>query len=141
LIHLGINCYVLYQFAPFLVSVIGAHRFAGFYTGSAVISSLASVLNQTKYEKRHIQGSLGASGSVYSMMAVTTLLQPGMSVALFGVLPLPITVAFAGMVGWDVFSLLRSSMNNSITDSAGHLGGALGGYLYYLWRFKRRFRK
>ncbi len=74
-------------------------------------------------------------------MAVTTLLQPGMSVALFGVLPLPITVAFAGMVGWDVFSLLRSSMNNSITDSAGHLGGALGGYLYYLWRFKRRFRK
>jgi membrane associated rhomboid family serine protease len=139
-LHLGINCYVLYQFAPFLLSVIGTKRFMGFYCGSAVASSVASILYKSGNESKRRQGSLGASGSVYSMMAVTTLLQPGMSVALFGIVPLPISLAFAGMVGWDVYSLMRAS-GNSYTDSAGHLGGALGGYLYYMWRFQKRFRR
>lgn len=139
LLHLGINCYVLYQFAPFLLSVIGRNRFLSFYCGSAVCSSLVSVIYKDgMYGSNYRVGSLGASGSVYSLMAITAALQPRMSVALFGIIPLPITAAFAGMVGFDMYSLLRGNMGG--TDSAGHLGGAMAGYIYYIWKYKKRFK-
>jgi rhomboid-like protein len=136
ILHLGINCYVLYQFAPYLLSILGTRTFMAFYCGSGVVSSLASV-NYKKYYhgNQYKVGSLGASGSICSLMAVITALQPGMNVALFGIIPLPISIAFAGMIGWDIFSILRAS--NSGTDSMGHVGGALSGYLFYLWRFKK----
>ena len=135
LLHLGINCYVLHQFAPFLLSRIGKNRFIGFYAGSAIFSSLVSVWYKSlKYGSDYRQGSLGASGVVYSIMAVTAGLNRGMTVSLFGLIPLPINVAFAGMVGFDLISLFGNSRG---TDSMGHLGGALGGYLYYIWKLKK----
>jgi len=57
------------------------------------------------------------------------------------VVPVPALLLVAGFVGWDLYSAMIK--NDSTTAHAGHLGGAIFGFLFYmyyrkkLWRFYR----
>lgn len=71
-------------------------------------------------------------GSIYAVMSVFACLSPTSTFLLFFVLPAPAWVVVPGIVGWDFYSAWFRP--GGATDSAGHLGGALAGVLF--WRFR-----
>ena len=69
---------------------------------------------------------LGASGALYALMTYYILLNPKSTVYLYFLIPMP-AIALAGLVIF--FELFSGS-------ERGHLGGAAGGALLWLLRFK-----
>jgi membrane associated rhomboid family serine protease len=70
---------------------------------------------------------LGASGNIMALTAYFACVYPQASFLLFGIVPVPAWLCVSGLVGYDV-----------MTGHAGHVGGALYGGLYYLYKNRRR---
>jgi len=76
-----------------------------------------------------IKPSLGASGAIYSMVALTALTMPSASVnILFIPIAIPIGTAVGGMVVMDMLGIIRGWKT---FDHWAHLGGAAFGALAY----------
>jgi membrane associated rhomboid family serine protease len=60
--HLLTNMYMLHQFSPYIIQVLGARQFFGFYIASCLSSSLFSIFSQLSLNRP--ANSLGASGCV-----------------------------------------------------------------------------
>jgi membrane associated rhomboid family serine protease len=122
--HLILNMYVLYSFAPIVSYALGGLMFAMVYTGSLIAGGLLTLFF---HKKNHYYSAVGASGAVAGIIFSSILLFPEMKV---GILFIPV-----GIPGY-VFGLLyilysiygmKSEMGN--IGHAAHLGGAIGGYV------------
>ncbi|KAJ1551857.1 hypothetical protein HK405_013660 [Cladochytrium tenue] len=81
----------------------------------------------------------GASGAVLASTLVFALAVPQARVALFFVAELPARAAVAGLVLYDVYMAATSSRHGGgSVDHAGHLGGALFGWAYWMLRLRGR---
>ena len=76
-------------------------------------------------------------GSVYAIMTTFALLSPHTQFLLFFVLPIPAWLAVPGVFAWDLSSSIFDPRSG--TDSPGHIGGILAGFLF--WRFRLRGRR
>lgn len=127
--HLFGNAIVLFFFGPVLERYIGSRRFTGMFFITGALAGLAQValgiyLNDATFV-------LGASGAIMAMLGILTVLNPGLKVYLYFVLPIPIWLLTIGYAGLSVFGIFGSV--TGIGDSIAHLAHLTGlglGLLY-----------
>ncbi|KAF9411633.1 hypothetical protein BGZ94_001286, partial [Podila epigama] len=126
--------------------LLGTRRFLTVYLGSAVASSLSSIMYFSHLEPylrrmQHkppkpnaIHYSLGASGSIMGLTTAFACVYPMSQYSLFFVINMP-AAALIGLFGaYELYNVI--AVNTGRFDSAGHLGGGLFGAAYYFTRLR-----
>ena len=137
--HFGINMFVLHSFGPTVVDLVGKRQFLPLYLGMAIFSSLVSLGAQMasfnpSQRSNAPRGSLGASGAIYGATTLFALTFPRAPIAIFGIIPAPAGLAIGGFMAWDLYRTYHGTGGS--TDTAGHLGGAAAGALYWFLRIR-----
>ncbi|GAO51534.1 rhomboid-domain-containing protein [Saitoella complicata NRRL Y-17804] len=129
--HLGLNMVGLYSFGGSMITAMGAPHFTAFYLSSGVLASLISHLFRTSSLRlasasTHTS-SLGASGALYSLLALTAYYYPSTSVSLLFVpfVAFPLKFFMPGLMAMDVAGILGRWGR---FDHVAHLGGAVVGF-------------
>jgi membrane associated rhomboid family serine protease len=125
-LHLLYNMIFLYWLGVDVAEIYGVRRFVFLYVGGAVTCALtycavAYGLGQTGVP------AIGASGAIMAVAVVGAFLFPGRTVLFMFVLPVPLWMLVVFYVGIDLYYPLAGL--RSWLSSAGHLGGALFGFL------------
>ena len=126
-IHLLLNMYVLYIFAPILIIKLGIIKFLILYIGSLFAGNL---LTLTYHKNELYYSAVGASGAVAGVIYGAILLNPNMSLFMFP-LPIPIPAYIFG-VGYLLYSIYGMKKQLGNVGHSAHLGGAIGGYALML---------
>ena len=129
-LHLILNMYVLYIFAPQIILNLGIIKFLIIYIGSLLAGSFYTM----SFHKNELYYSaVGASGAVAGVIYAAILLNPDMKLIMFP-LPIPIPGYIFG-IGYLLYSIY--GMKNQIGNigHSAHLGGAMGGYVFTLLVF------
>ena len=122
-VHLVFNMWALYSFAPPVIDVLGAAWFLVIYVAAAIGADLV-VFALHKDEPSY--RCLGASGSVFGIIAAAIVIDPGISVIMFFI-PVPIPGPLF-MVGYALVSMFLISRNRPYgVAHEAHLGGAVFG--------------
>ena len=139
IIHLAMNCYVLWQFGDDVARGIvggGKEQFWAAYVCAGTIASLGSTTYEVTKDVlrramnltvRATPGSLGASGAIYAIVFAFGLTYDDMPVWVMGIGPFTIGDAIRYLAGFDVFGLLVLGSYSSFGHAA-HLSGAAAGY-------------
>lgn len=138
--------FVLHSFGLGVLQLLGAPSFLTLYLLSGLTGSLFSITHAYIFRPRPnpyfpifqqapSPGSLGASGAIAGPMVFFTLLYPRAQMLLFMVIPVPAWAAIGGFFVWDVWRSLGG--RSGVTDSAGHVGGAVAGIGYWWWKYGR----
>lgn len=133
--HLLFNCFTFYFVGRSAIQILGNTRFLSLYLGAGVFGNIVSyVWHEMKGHRNY--ASHGASGAVYGVLSFFACVAPTAMFYLYGIVPIPAFVIVPGILAWDTWSSLRD--RKSTTDHSGHVGGIVGGLLYYLLRFRMR---
>lgn len=137
--HIGINMVVLWSFGSVLERLLGWKVFTAFYLGSALVSSAAHCLVSLAMGRAEVP-ALGASGAVAALLLVYALLFPHARLLVFGIVPVPALAGALFFVALDVWGLVAQGQGGGLPIGHGaHLGGALCGYLFWLFALRGRF--
>ncbi len=120
-LHLLLNMYVLYIFAPLLISEFGGIMFLVIYFGSLFAGNFFTLIfhkNQLYYS------AVGASGAVAGVIFAAILLNPQMELLVFF---FPMKGYIFGIV-YLVYSIYGMKKQLGNIGHSTHLGGAIGGY-------------
>ncbi|KAI9101036.1 hypothetical protein DFS34DRAFT_612968 [Phlyctochytrium arcticum] len=134
-IHLFVNMFVLYNFGPAVIDIIGSRQFLALYMAAGLVSSLASVLHSKMSPARSHTSTLGASGAITGCTLVFAATYPRVPIYLFMVIPVPAALAIGGFVAYDVFRGVTGTGGR--TDTAAHIGGAMAGFAYWWFKVRR----
>ncbi|MEX1383535.1 rhomboid family intramembrane serine protease [Lutibacter sp.] len=126
-LHLILNMYVLYIFAPIIILKLGVIKFLILYFGSLIVGS---VLTLTYHKNELYYTAVGASGAVAGIIYGSILLNPTMSLMIFP-LPIPIPGYIFG-IGYILYSVYGMKKKLGNIGHTAHLGGAIGGFLLTL---------
>jgi rhomboid-like protein len=141
-LHIFINMFVLNSFGTLLENVLGRLRFALFYLGAGIVSSLCHCLLSQYYLHQPDQAALGASGAIVGLVMVFSLLFPKEKILLFGFIPLPAIWGALAFVGLDLWGISAQAHGGGLPIGHGaHLGGAFAGLIYYFFFLRRRVRR
>lgn len=121
--HLFVNMLTLYFFANVLIYNLGAIAFIVIYLGSLLLGNLLSYFF---HKDDYNYTAVGASGAVMGVLYSAILLQPGMTLGLFFVIPVPAYVFGIGYLLYTIYGMKRRADN---IGHDAHFGGATGGYL------------
>jgi uncharacterized protein len=144
--HLFANMVTLMFLGGFVEKIIGKKRYIWFYLISGIIASvffifLSYFFGNTELGER-IFGSpaifaLGASGAIFGLAGLITMLLPKLKVLVFFIIPMPMWAAMVFFLG--VFWVLSAFYGLPIGNSA-HFGGFICGLVYggYLRKKYRR---
>lgn len=121
--HLIMNMYVLYIFAPIIIVKLGIVKFLLIYFGSLIAGN---VLTLTFHKKELYYTAVGASGAVAGIIYAAILLNPDMTLMMFP-LPIPIPGYIFG-IGYLLYSIYGMKKQLGNVGHSAHLGGAIGGY-------------
>ena len=126
-IHLILNMYVLYIFAPILIVKLGVIKFLIIYVGSLFAGNLLTL----SYHKKEIYYSaVGASGAVAGVVYAAILINPDMRMGIF---PLPFYFpAYIFGIGYLLYSIYGMKKQLGNIGHSAHLGGAIGGFALLL---------
>lgn len=134
-IHLLLNMYVLYSFAPWVIESLGNFAFVLIYFGSLLFGSLLTMsLHKNDYNYR----AIGASGAVTGVVYSSILLFPDNTIYMFFALPMPSYVFGILYLLYSIYGM--KSKNDNIGHTA-HFGGAIGGFLITLAREPHLFKE
>lgn len=121
--HLILNMYVLYVFAPQLIQNMGVIKFLIIYGGSLLAGNFFTL---SFHKKELYYSAVGASGAVAGVIYAAILLNPQMRLIMFP-LPIPIPGYIFG-VGYLLYSIYGMKKQLGNVGHSAHLGGAIGGY-------------
>lgn len=126
--HLVMNMYVLWIFAPAVTTNIGVVGFAIVYFGSLVFGSLLTlVMHKNDYSYR----AIGASGAVTGVMYASILIFPDNDVNFIPGWIFGIVYLLASIYG------MKAKRDN--IGHTAHFGGAIGGYVITLLKMPNLF--
>lgn len=125
--HLILNMYVLYIFAPIIIIKLGIVKFLILYFGSLLAGSLFTLYF---HKKELYYSAVGASGAVAGIIYAAILLNPNMRLVMFP-LPIPIPGYIFGL-GYLLYSIYGMKKQLGNVGHSAHLGGAIGGYALML---------
>ncbi|AMC09888.1 rhomboid family intramembrane serine protease [Lutibacter profundi] len=125
--HLILNMYVLYIFAPIIIIKLGIVKFLILYFGSLLAGSLFTLYF---HKKELYYSAVGASGAVAGIIYAAILLNPNMRLVMFP-LPIPIPGYIFGL-GYLLYSIYGMKKQLGNVGHSAHLGGAIGGYALLL---------
>jgi membrane associated rhomboid family serine protease len=129
--HLMFNMFALWIFGRLIEPIYGSREFLAFYLSGVVISGLCHVLLQ--WAENTPAGVIGASGGVMSVVFLTAMCYPRMTVLLFFVVPVQMRWLAVLYAVVDVWGLANAG---SDVAHAAHLGGAAFGVVYRLRGWK-----
>lgn len=140
--HLFVNMISLFFIGNFIEKLIGRKRFFWFYMISGIFAGLFFVFLAYFFGNgvlgARIFGSpevfaVGASGAIFALAGLLTILTPKLRVYVFFVIPMQMWFAMVVLLGgfW-----LASFFGNFPIGNTAHLGGLLAGvvYAFYLRR-------
>lgn len=126
--HLFMNTLGLWMFCPAVAQSLGSYAFLKVYlTGAIGCDLMSAYWNQNRFTR-----SMGASGALCAIMSFTACMSPRTSVALYGIIPMPLWAVVAGIFLYDLYG--ARSRGHVSTDFAGHIGGTLTGMGLFLVR-------
>jgi len=134
--HLLFNGVSYYFTVPVILSALGNTGFLALYLGAGLVASVSSLWWHSSVKKNPRFSSLGASGALYGVLSFFACLAPRATFLIFGIVPCPAWLCISGVFIWDGYSALTGSRQG--TDTAGHIGGLLGGIGYYILRIGLR---
>lgn len=160
--HLAMNMLSVALLGPALATKVGSAYFLGVYLLGGIAGSVASSLNflylepelHPKKKRPDASGSgsgsggystLGASGSVFALLATLTFLDPKQGFMFFFVIPCSARLLLAGMTCNELAGLyfgkdLLGQLFAGKVDHAAHLGGMVGGIAFWAWKLRGRGR-
>ena len=121
--HLILNMYVLYIFAPIIIIKLGVIKFVILYVGSLIAGN---VLTLSYHKNELYYSAVGASGAVAGIVYAAILLNPQMRLMMFP-LPIPIPGYIFGL-GYLLYSIYGMKKQLGNVGHSAHLGGAIGGF-------------
>ncbi len=127
--HLLFNCIALWVFGGAVGRSDGARAILQLYIAGALISGAGHVYWDTLTPGN--VPALGASGAVMALAVVAAFRFPTAILMLNFIIPLPMAVAVALYIGWDMMALF-SAADNGVANAA-HLGGAATGLAWALF--------
>lgn len=122
-LHLILNMYVLYIFAPQLIFNFGVVKFLIIYVGSLLAGNIYTLY---MHKNELYYSAVGASGAVAGVIYSAILLNPNMKLIMFP-LPIPIPAYIFG-IGYLLYSIYGMKKQLGNVGHSAHLGGAIGGY-------------
>ncbi|KIM45764.1 hypothetical protein M413DRAFT_292725 [Hebeloma cylindrosporum] len=132
--HILFNGFTFFFMAQPVLSMLGSRQFIFLYLGGGLVSCITS-MTYAKWMGKIDYASHGASGAIYSIIALLACVAPTMTFQLYGIIPIPAWLAVTGLFSYDLYSTV--SNKSGTTDTVGHVGGMLAGVGYFLFR---RFR-
>ena len=123
MMHLIFNMLTLYFFANYIIFHLGRINFVIIYLGSLLAGNL---ITYYFYKNQPYYSAIGASGAVMGILYSAILINPHITLGLFGIIPIP---GFIFAIGYLVYSIY--GMKNSIGNigHTAHLGGSIAGYV------------
>lgn len=140
--HLFVNMLALFFFGPMLERFWGSRKFLVFYL-------LCGMTGGIVYPLLVLAGWLraaylvGASGSIFGMLAAGAILFPNLTVYVWGIFPLRLVTLAIIFAAIGIVTLLRPDRFANAGGEAAHLAGMLTGAVYVLsesWRAKLKLR-
>ena len=131
LLHLLLNCWVIYMFGREVESALGRKHFLALYFSSGVIGGLLQVLGAVLWPSHFGGAVVGASAGAFGLIAAFSMLYPDrvLTLLLFFVLPISLRartlLILSGLIA--VFGIVFPTDN---VAHAAHLGGMLFGIFY-----------
>jgi len=126
--HLAMNMYVLWIFAPAVIMEVGVVGFAIVYFGSLIFGSLLTlVMHKNDYSYR----AIGASGAVTGVMYASILIDPDNYINFMPGWIFGIVYLLASIYG------MKAKRDN--IGHTAHFGGAIGGYVITLLKLPALF--
>ncbi|WP_457615499.1 rhomboid family intramembrane serine protease [Lutibacter sp.] len=134
MMHLILNMYVLYMFAPIIIYKLGILKFLILYFGSLYAGNGLTLA----YHKNNLYYSaVGASGAVAGIIYGAILLNPNM---MLGIFPLPFYVpGYIFGIGYLLYSIYGMKKQLGNVGHSAHLGGSIGGYILMLVLYPQLF--
>lgn len=134
LLHLGMNCLLLFYFGPSIEHLVGSRgRYLAFCAAGAAVAALTYAV-----ETLLQSGStpmIGASGICYAVLVAVATYDPQRLILFFGLIPVKLWALAAILM---LSELLLSLMPGSgVVAHVAHLGGGMFGYAYI--RYRSRF--
>ncbi len=133
LMHIGMNCFVLWMFGSQMALAWGSKRFLRFYlicgVGAGFIISLwpyLAVLVGIAGQQELLVPTLGASGAIYGVMLAYSFTWPDRTIML--IFP-PVAFRAIWLIPGLFFMTLMFDPNANVSH-VGHLGGVVVGWLY-----------
>jgi len=126
-VHLLLNGFALALFGSILEGIIGSKKFLTIYFIGGIIANIIFVFGLPLLYIIGMPSSdyaLGASGAIFSLLGLLTVLRPGMTVWI-SYMPMPMWVA---AIVWAMQDLLGIFIPDNIANFA-HLGGLVFGLI------------
>jgi membrane associated rhomboid family serine protease len=124
IMHLGLNMFTLFIFAPIVIYGLGV---AGFFLAYFVSLIAGSLLTLYFHKNDYWYKAIGASGAVMGVLFAAILLQPDMTINFF----IP---GYIFGIFYLLFSIYGMKAKNDNIGHTAHFGGAIGGYAVTLIR-------
>jgi len=126
--HLFFNMFSLWMFGRGLEAHVGRREFLAFYLEAGAAASVLFAL--TSLARGDPSPALGASGSVFGVIALYAIYFPMAKVYVWGIFPLRIWQLAILLVGGTLWAMIQAGGGN--IAHAAHLGGALYGGAFWL---------
>lgn len=124
-LHLAFNMFALVSFAGGVFGALGWPRFLLIYAVAGIGCNLVVYLLR-KGDPAY--RALGASGSVFGIVAAAVVIDPTISIAfIFVPIPIPGPVFLSAYLVISIFLIARNTRDG--ISHEGHLGGAVAGFL------------
>ena len=130
--HLLFNSIALYFFGPWMERWWGAARFAGFYLlcGAAGALFYTTLMMVGLLDRTLQTGLVGASAGIYGILIGVAVIAPALQVRLL-IPPITLTMRqLATVIMVIAVGAIVLRMGGNEGGEAGHLGGAILGYLF-----------
>ncbi|WP_302082344.1 rhomboid family intramembrane serine protease [Salinibaculum rarum] len=137
--HIAINSIVIYFFGRLVEDYVGSKQFTILFLVSGALAGLGQILIGMIQTPGVPSGVVGASGAGLAIMGVLTILNPGLRVYLYFIIPVPLWLLTVGYVGISVLGIFGPSLAGSNVANVAHLVGLLIG-LAYGYRVKDQVR-
>ena len=129
--HLLFNSIAIYFFGAFVEQQLRSRAFLVFYLLCGVAGALGYAALVSISDAYRDVGVVGASGGIFGILVVAAMIAPDMRVQLlFPPVTLTMRLMAILMLGWGLLVVVTGGRNAG--GEAGHLGGALAGFL--LWK-------
>jgi len=126
--HIFFNGIVIYFFGPLVERRAGSKAFAALFLVSGVIAGLAQI--GISILMGDVSAVLGASGAALAILGVLTVLNPGLRVYLYFLIPVPLWLLTIGIAGFSVFAIGTGGTGAGGVAQVAHLAGLVIGLAY-----------
>lgn len=141
LLHLLLNCWVIYMFGRDVEATLGRWGFLLLYFGSGVIGGLFQMFAAVLLPAQFGGAVVGASAGAFGLVAAFAMMYPNrpLTLLLFFVLPITMLAKYLLLIS-GLLALFGVLFPGDSVAHAAHLGGMISGIAFIRWITRRARR-